>query len=187
MHSVTVQPVTPDRWPALEKLFGPSGAYSGCWCMWWRMTRAEFSAGGSAERKQAMKGIVDSGEVPGVIAYVDGEPAGWCSIGPREGFGGLERSRKLKRIDDRPVWSIVCFFVGRGRRGQGLMSELLRGAVDYARERGAEVVEAYPYEAEERLPGGNKAYMGIAAVFRAAGFREAAALASGQLVMRRVL
>lgn len=167
-------PATPERWPDLEALFGRQGAYAGCWCMWWRLTRAEFGRQTSEERKRGMQSIVGSGEVPGLLAYVDGEPAAWCSLAPRERFAGLERSRTLKRVDERPVWSLVCFFVGRRHRGRGLMAALLGAAVDYAREQGAEIVEGYPVEAEGRLLGGTKAYVGIASAFRAAGFVEVA-------------
>ncbi len=177
-------PVTPERWRDLEALFGERGAYSGCWCMWWRLKRSEFNVQTGAERKRGMKAIVDSGEVPGLIAYAQGEPAGWCSLAPRERFGGLERSRTLKRVDDQPVWSIVCFFVGERYRARGLMAKLLRAAVDYAGSRGAKIVEGYPMEAEGRLPGGTKAYVGIASVFRRAGFVEVLRRADHQPIMR---
>ncbi len=177
-------PVTPERWRDLEELFGERGAYSGCWCMWWRLKRSEFNVQTGAERKRGMKAIVDSGEVPGLIAYARGEPAGWCSLAPRERFGGLERSRTLKRVDDQPVWSIVCFFVGEQYRAQGMMAKLLRAAVDYAGSRGAKIVEGYPKEAEGRLPGGTEAYVGIASVFRKAGFVEVLRRAKRQPIMR---
>ena len=177
-------PLTPQRWADFESLFGKRGAYVGCWCMWWRLKRSEFSEQSGAMRRRMMKSIVDSGEIPGLLAYVDGEPAGWCSVAPRERFGALERSRTLKRVDDRRVWSVVCFFVGKPHQGQGLMRNLLRAAIDYAAERGAEIVEGYPMEADGRLPGGTKAYVGIASVFRGVGFVEVLRRSSRQPIMR---
>ena len=146
-------PLTPDRWEDFARLFGAHGAYGGCWCMWWRETRAEFEKRQGAGNRRAMKQIVESGEVPGILAYAAGEPAGWISIAPREKFSGLERSRVLKRIDDTPVWSIVCFFVGKEYRSRGLAVPLIRAAVEYAAERGAKVVEAYPTLPKAGPPG----------------------------------
>ena len=68
------RPVTRDRWGDLEKLFGPSGAYSGCWCMWWRITRSEFDRNGNKGNRKSMKGLVESGVVPGILGYEGGEP-----------------------------------------------------------------------------------------------------------------
>src|SRR3972149_2224652 len=97
-------PVTPERWPDLERLFGKHGADSGCWCMWWRLTRAQFAEQAGEKNKLALKGIVDSGEVPGLLAYADGEPVGWCSLEPREAYPSLERSRTLRRGGVQPGW-----------------------------------------------------------------------------------
>jgi GNAT superfamily N-acetyltransferase len=182
--AVEFHPVTQERWQDFEALFGKSGAYGGCWCMWWRLSRAEFGALPAAERKGRMRSIVQSGEVPGVLAYVDGEPAGWCSVAPRERFGGLERSRTLKRVDDKPVWSVVCFFVSRPYRGRGLMPRLLRAAAAYAAGRGARIVEGYPVEADRKVPGGTKAYVGIASAFREAGFVEVDRRGPDRRIMR---
>jgi GNAT superfamily N-acetyltransferase len=179
-------PVTPDRWDDLEKLFGPRGAYAGCWCMWWRLSRAEFSRQKPAERRVGLKGLVDGGQVPGILAYVAGEPVGWCSVGPRESYESLEHSTTLKRVDDQPVWSIVCFFVARPFRGQGLLVSLLEAAVAYAASQGARIVEGYPVETEEgkRLPP-ISIYTGLLDAFRNAGFVEVARRSARQPIMRR--
>ena len=139
-------PVTPERWTDLEGLFGKHGAGGGCWCMWWRLTRSQFAEQAGEKNRLALKGIVDSGEVPGLLAYADGEPVGWCSLEPREAYPSLERSRTLKRVDDQPVWSIVCFFVAKPFRGRGLMAPFLAAAVEYAKEQGAKIVEGYRVE-----------------------------------------
>lgn len=180
---VEVHPVTPERWPDLEQLFGPKGAYGGCWCMWFRLRRQEFGSNKGRENKAALKALVDSGERPGLIAYVNGEPAGWCSLDPREKFAHLERSRQFQRVDNQPVWSIVCFVIGERFRRQGLMTRLLKEAVSYAAQRGAGIIEAYPVEPEGRLTG-YAGYTGIASVFRRAGFIEVARAANGRPVMR---
>lgn len=171
--SFSVHPLIPERWSDFETLFGPNGAYSGCWCMWWRLSRSEFSRLSAGERRLAMKALVDSGVRPGLLAYLDGAPAGWCSIGPRQGFASLERSTTLKRVDDQPVWSIVCFFVARPFRGRGVQTRLLAAALDYARGQGARIVEAYPVETGQKLPPVSS-FMGLADSFRAAGFVEVA-------------
>ena len=178
-------PVRPDRWDDLEKLFGPHGACSGCWCMWWRLSRAEFSRQSGEQRKAGLKRLVDFGQVVGVLAYLDDEPVAWVSVAPRETYPSLERSRTLKRVDNQPVWSIVCFFVAKSYRGQGLMPELLRGAVTYAAQQGARIVEAYPVDPSGRIvPGGTEGYMGLISTFRRAGFVEVARRSPRQAVMR---
>jgi hypothetical protein len=177
-------PLTPDRWPDFEKLFGPHGAYGGCWCMWWRTSRSQFERAGNEGNRVAMKQIVDSGEVPGIIAYADGQPVGWCSVAAREQYASLNRSPVLKRLDDKPVWSIVCFFVAKEYRGKYLTAELIRGAIDYVRKQGGQIVEAYPTQLRSgRLPPVSS-FMGLPAVFEQAGFVECARPSKSKVVMR---
>ncbi len=178
-----IHPVTPERWRDVETLFGPEGADGGCWCMWFRLRRRDFGRSSGERNRQAMKDIVDSGEAPGLLAYAGGEPVGWVSLSPREKLPHLEHSRKLKRVDDQPVWSVVCFVVDERFRRQGLMTKLLQAAIDYARQRGAKIVEAYPVEPRGRLADG-AGYTGIASVFRKAGFVEVLRRAKHQPIMR---
>lgn len=184
--TVEVHPLTPARWADLEKLFGPNGGYGGCWCMYFRMRSSENARAKASERRAAMKALVSSGPPPGLIAYVNGEPAGWVSVDARERFTMLKYSRMYKPVDEEPVWTIVCFVVGRSHRRQGLMGHLLQGAIDYARDKGAGILEAYPVESPESLKG-YAGYTGIRSVFERAGFEEVARLANGRPVMRRVL
>lgn len=184
---IEFHPLTAKRWPDLEALFGPRGAYGGCWCMWWRTSRAEFERGQGEGNRLALRRLVDSRQVPGILAYVNGEPAGWCSVARRETYPALERSPTLKRLDDTPVWSIVCFYVDRRFRGQGLTLRLVRAAVEYVREQGGHVVEAYP-----TVPGAGamppvSVYMGLPALFRRAGFVEVARPSKRKVIMRRYL
>ena len=138
MNEVNIYPLAPDRWGDFEKLFGPGGAYAGCWCMWPRLRSKDWGASRSAGRKAAMRAIVQSDEPPGLLAYMDGEPVGWVSVDRRERLDHFEYSRKLKALD-RPdaLWSIVCFVIDKEHRQQGLMSRLLEGALAFTRERGA--------------------------------------------------
>lgn len=179
-------PVTPDRWSDLERLFGPSGACSGCWCMYWRIPRKQWSANGNRGNHEALAAIVAAGPAPGILAYAAGEPIAWCSIAPREAHAALERSRVLARVDDRPVWSITCFFVAKTYRRQGLMEQLIEAAVDYAGNQGASVVEAYPTDiGEGQKLTGSSGYMGSVQTFARTGFVEVARRGYGHLIVRR--
>ncbi len=184
LPALEFHPLTPDRWPDLEALFGPRGAYAGCWCMWWRLKRSEFERQQGEGNRLALQRIVEGGETPGILAYAAGQPVGWCSVAPREAFPVLDRSRVLKRVDDRPVWSIVCFYVARGFRRQGVMAALLRAAVGYAGERGARIVEGYPLEPRKASAPDPYVYTGVASVFRAAGFSEVARRSETRPIMR---
>lgn len=176
--------VTPERWADMEALFGPRGACAGCWCMWWRHTRAEHEAMKGEPNRLAMQSIVTSGEVPGIIAYLDDAPVGWCSIAPRDAFPSLDRSRTLKRVDDTPVWSITCLFVAKQRRRQGLMLKLIDAAVEYARDNGAPVVEAYPVESKSSEMPPVFAWTGIASAFERCGFSEVTRRSPTRPIMR---
>ncbi|MEM3726025.1 MAG: hypothetical protein QXK98_04075 [Candidatus Bathyarchaeia archaeon] len=101
--SLEFHPLTTARWADLEKLFGKNGACGGCWCMWWKLKRSDFLRQRGEGNRRALKSIVDSGVVPGILAYADGEPVGWCAVAPREAYPTLERSRVLKRVDDKQV------------------------------------------------------------------------------------
>ncbi|NIS82657.1 MAG: GNAT family N-acetyltransferase [Anaerolineales bacterium] len=177
-------PLTPDRWEDFERLLGKRGAYGGCWCMWWRLKRREFEAQQGNGNKQAMKDIVKSGVVPGILLYRDGEPAGWCSVAPREQYGALERSPVLRRVDDAPVWSIVCFFVGKDHRNQGVARQLIRAAIEYVRSQGGKVIEAYPTQPRtERLPP-ISSFMGVPSLYAKEGFVEVSRPSPSRVIMR---
>ncbi|RPH60807.1 MAG: GNAT family N-acetyltransferase [Chloroflexi bacterium] len=187
--TIDIFPLTPDRWNDMETLFGAHGGYADCWCMFWRLKRSEFKQLRGEGTKAALKSLTEQNEVPGLLAYVEGKPAGWCSVGPREGYRALENSRTLKRVDAVPVWSIVCFFVDKPFRKQGLMRALIEGAVDYARANGAQIVEGYPLDMQHPKLAGQKlsgcsSYMGIDAAFREVGFVEAGRGSETQLIMR---
>jgi GNAT superfamily N-acetyltransferase len=177
-------PVTPDRWDDLEQLFGPRGAIGGCWCMWWRVKRKDFEQQQGEGNHDAMCSIVDSGKVPGILAYSDGAPVAWCSVAPREDFPVLDRSPILKRVDDRPVWSIVCFFIAKDYRHQHLSSRMLKAAVDYAAQHGAKIVEGYPITPKKDQAPDIYIFTGLESTFVKAGFVEVARRSEFRPIMR---
>jgi GNAT superfamily N-acetyltransferase len=188
-NKLQILPVTPDRWDDLLDLFGERGAYSNCWCMWWRVSSADFDRGirnKGAGNRRAMKGIVEKGRVPGLLAYRDGRPVGWVSVAPRDEFGRLQRSPTLKAVDDRPVWSIVCFFMDRRERGRGVGTALLDAAVRQAAERGATIVEGYPVDPSVRKFPNAEAYTGVVSMYLRAGFREVARRGNRPIMRRTV-
>lgn len=173
-------PLTLDRWKDLEELFGERGACGGCWCMWWRLSRSEFERQKGSKNKAALKKIVKSGQIPGILAYSEGKPIAWCSVGPRETYPVLERYRSLKRIvenpaeggDDKPVWSVVCLFVAKPFRNQGVSVEIIKAAVNYAKKNGAKIVEGYPKEPKKGRWPDAFIWTGHVSAFLKAGFVE---------------
>ncbi len=181
-----IHPLTPERWPDLEQLFGPRGAYGGCWCMWNRLTNREFEQASGDQKREMLRRIVDD-RVAGLLAYEAGTPVGWVSLGPREEFGRIQRSRVTGPVDDTPVWSIVCFVIDRKHRGSGVGTALLAAAVEYARTQGAVAVEGYPVEPRrDRMPD-IYAWMGLASMFEAAGFSEIARRSDTRPLFRKML
>lgn len=185
-----IQPLTPDRWDDLEALFGPRGAYGGCWCMFWRVSRARFAEqcrNGGAENKAAFHEVVAGGEVPGLLAYAHGKPVGWCAVAPREVYATLEHSTTLKRIDDKPVWAITCFFVEHGWRRKAVYIALIIAAIDHVRGLGGTILEAYPtlYEPGMKAPLNAPVYRGLSAAFRITGFVEVERLDNTRRVTMR--
>ena len=152
--------------------------------MAWRLPYSKYMAQKGAGNRKTFRKLVHSGSVPGVIGYVDGQPAGWCSIAPREEFTFLSRSRVLRPVDEERVWSVSCFFVGREYRRQGVTVPLLKAAVALARKKGARVVEGYPVDPQKgKLPGAFL-WTGVPQTFLRAGFKEVARRSATRPVMR---
>jgi len=161
--------------PDLAELFGQGGDPKWCWCAYYRVRGMDFSAGGSAKHRKVLEAATRAGvaddRAPGLVAYEGQDPVGWVSVGPREDYERLAHSRVLAPVDDTPVWSIVCFVVGREARGQGVAHALLDAAIDYARGHGATTVEAYPVD----VPEGERidsavVYKGTLSMFERRGF-----------------
>ena len=183
--TLEVHPVTPDRWDDLVALFGERGAYDGCWCTWWRQTSSEYSANRGEGNRAILCDLVERGDEPGLLAYLDGRPVGWVSVGPREVFGRLQRSPKLKSVDERPAWAIVCFYVDRDARNAGVGRALLDAAVDHVRARGGDLVEGYPVDPGRRFDAA-ATFTGTTGMFERARFTEAARR-GGRAIVRREL
>jgi GNAT superfamily N-acetyltransferase len=140
--------------------------------MWWRIKRSEFEKEKSEGNKKAMKALVGSGAIPGILAYDKGKPVAWCSVAPREEFSALARSRILSPIDSRPVWSVVCFFVEKNYRNKGVTVQLLEAAIEYVKENDGKIVEGYPIEPKKKPWPAVFASTGLFAAFKNAGFKE---------------
>jgi GNAT superfamily N-acetyltransferase len=178
-HVIETRPLTPDRWRDFAAIMNARYDTRHCWCMWPRLATGYRTRTGAANRRSIKKAVDTAPAPPGVLAYVDGEVAGWCAVAPREDYPRLDRSGVTARVDDKPVWSVVCFTVLRPLRGKGLTRRLLAAAVELARAHGATIVEGYPVE------GGGDAFHGISSVFEAGGFTEVARRKPNRPYMRR--
>lgn len=155
--------------------------------MWWRITRAQYEESKGDANRASFKTLVDGGRVPGLIGYDGTDPVAWCAVEPRESYPVLDRSRVLRPVDDRPVWSVVCFFIRKTHRAAGVGTKMLRAAVAFAAEHGAQVVEGYPVApVKDRMPE-VFAHTGVEAMFRAAGFSEVERRSPTRPIMRYVI
>jgi GNAT superfamily N-acetyltransferase len=182
-----VHPLTKQRWKDLVELFSRRGASiaRGCWCMYYRKTGPSGIGPGEANRR-ALKSLVYGGSIPGLIGYRDGSPVGWISLGPREDYAKLRRSPVMKPVDDKPVWSIICFFVDSGARGKGVSEALLKAGIDYARSLGVTLLEAYPVDKEAQSHS-DFMWFGAKRMYDRAGFREVARRKETRPVVRKAL
>jgi GNAT superfamily N-acetyltransferase len=172
LQDLRIEPVSPANWHQLVRLFGPKGACGNCWCMYFRLKKADFIEGKADDgNKDAMKALVMEGRPTGVIAFYEDEPIAWCAFAPREDFIKLEASRVHKRIDEEPVWSIPCTFIDKRFRRMGVSVALLKAVIGFARTQGIRVLEAYPaIPTQETLPD-SFAWIGLYKSFERAGFR----------------
>jgi GNAT superfamily N-acetyltransferase len=154
--------------------------------MWWRISRKQWNAQRGDANKKAFKKIVKSDVMPGIIAYADGKPVGWCAVRPREEYPVLENSRILKPVDDQPVWSIVCQFILAPYRRQGISVKLLKAAIKHVRQQGGKIVEGYPTDPTKDQPAAF-VWTGLAPAFREAGFEEVARRSPTRPIMRHVI
>lgn len=155
---------------------GPEGVGGGCWCQWWMVERGgrTWDACKGEPARRAFRAEIEAGTVHGSLAFVDGEPAGWCRYGPTREFPRLLNSRSLFRDPPAGAWSIVCFYVPARFRRHGVATALLEHALTMMRDRDVPCIEAYPVP--DRTAKGNPAppafaWTGVEAMFRAAGFR----------------
>ena len=185
-----VHPLTEDRWSDLETVFASRGCSvaRGCWCMYYRVSGKEsgYTRPGDDQRtrsKAALKSLASADPPPGLIGYHGDTPVGWVSLGPREDFAKLAKSPTMRPVDDRPVWSVVCFVVPSEYRQQGVARDLLAGAIRWARQRGARLIEAYPVD-KAHSSASDAPWFGSKAMFDEAGFEEVARRKPARPVVR---
>jgi GNAT superfamily N-acetyltransferase len=171
---IEIHPATVARFADVETILAPKNPDApACWCLAYRLPNQEQRELRGADRAARLRQYAEDGAPPGVIAYVDGEPAGWCSVAPRVSHHRLTHSRTIPTLDDLPVWSIVCFVVRPQFRRRGLARRLLEGAVEYARECGAPAVEGYPIDSASGKVSSAFAYVGTTNLFESVGFERA--------------
>ena len=156
--------------------------------MFWFMGKKEYDEKRKDGRtKKEMKKMVKDKIEPGIIAYDDDKPVGWIAIQPREKYSRLSNSKILQPIDDKPVWSIVCFFVHKDYRKMGISVELIKNACSFAASKGGTIVEAYPTETKTKNSAPVFIYTGTFAAFKKAGFKEVARRSETRPIMRKKL
>lgn len=178
MPDIIIAPATADRTDDAEHALTGGGDGASCQCQWWTLTNAEFQDASVDQRAQFLRAELHADVPPALIAYVDGQAAGWVRVGPRAGQRRIPRTRELADAtqpwDDPRVWAISCFVVRKEHRGMGLNRRLLDEAVRFAREHGARIVEGYPIDVSAGRKPSNNLFRGVLSVFADAGFREIA-------------
>ena len=183
---ITIAPLDADRWEDLVELFGPErGAYSRCWCMWWRVSGREFDALGGTGRKDALRERAGRTPPAGLLAYLERSAVGWVAIAPRPEFPRLNRSPLLKPVDDTDVWSITCLYVSKAHRRSGVAGRLIAGAVELADDHGAAAVEAYPVEVDGDAAD-SAVFTGTRSMFADMGFEEVARRRHRPIIRRQL-
>ncbi len=180
---LTIRPLTPDLWPALENLFADSAVCSRCWCMGQRIGSA-YRRRPPARNQAAFREVVKRGPPPGLLAFDADVAVGWCQLTPRDAVRHLDRSWRLRRVDDLPVWSISCFYVRKSHRRRGVTSALIRAALAAARRARAPALEAYPLD-RDLTPSATST--GVLTTFARAGFKTIARHVPPRPIMRHDL
>lgn len=187
----STHPVTPERFEDFADVINPNRRSEHCWCTPHRLRAADVRELGHGDRKEAMRSLCHRDDPPGILVYQDERPVGWCNVGARSDIPVLVHSRRIRPVDDEPVWSIICLVVRAGHRRQGVATRLIEGAVEFATSRGAPAVESYPVDPHGRMDT-TMAFVGTRAMFEKSGFEvvgqtEATASKMPRLVMRRTL
>ena len=169
---VDVRPAT--DFDGVRALVGPKRPDANvCWCLSYRIPSQLNNELRGQARGEYVAGLVRADPPPGVLAYDGAEPVGWAAVAPRADTT-FARNRKIPHVDDLPVWSLWCIRVRPGHRGKGISHALIAGAVDFARERGAPAIEAYPLDNRGAKVDLTMAYPGLRKNFEAAGFTHVA-------------
>ena len=187
--ALDVHPLTPERWDDLVALFNGRGGSQvrSCWCMFYRRSGPAAVPAGmtyAEHNRRSLKALVDAGTVPGLLGYRDGRPVAWISLGPREQYAKLARSSVMKPVDDKPVWSVICFYTALELRGERVAEAMLHHAAAYARANGARLLEAYPIDKPAR-DRDDSMWFGAKSMYDRAGFVEVARRKPARPVMRK--
>ncbi|WP_375384593.1 GNAT family N-acetyltransferase [uncultured Microbacterium sp.] len=178
MPDIIIAPATADRTDDADHALTGGGDGASCRCQWWTITNAEFQATTVDDKVEMLRDEMRGDPAPGLIAYVDGEAAGWVRVGRRDALRRIPRTRELAEAtqpwDDPSIWAISCFVVRKEYRGIGLTARLLEAAVDFARSHGAATIEGYPIDTSAGKKSPNNLFRGVLSVFAAAGFHEIA-------------
>jgi GNAT superfamily N-acetyltransferase len=177
---LTFQPLAPDLWPALEDLFGKNGACKGCWCMYWRLGSA-YRKQSADDNKTAFRHVVNQGPPPGLLAFHGPLAVGWCQLTPRSALPWMDRTWRLKPVDEIPVWSLSCLYVRIGYRKRGVTAQLIQAALRTAKRAGAPALEAYPLDASKSPSASGTGYR---STFARAGFKAIACRTAARPIMR---
>lgn len=169
---ITCHAATPDRWSDLVSVMEDCGDARKCWCAFWYLPNKDFNAGWGDGNRSFLRDLVKSGAEPGLIGYAGDDPAGWVSVAPRTAFDRLNRSRSFAALDDRQVWAVNCFVIRKKYRRKGIMRQLIAGAIRFVADKGGDMLEAYPFEANRKAIPGYDLFVGTAAAFRDNGFVE---------------
>jgi GNAT superfamily N-acetyltransferase len=191
---ITIVPANEATWDDLQAVFGTRGDPARCQCQWFKTRPADWRSLPVEERtgrlhEQTSCGDPGAPSTSGLVAYVDGEPAGWCAVEPRTAYVHLSTrivwAGRDEDRDDDGVWAVTCFVTRTGFRRQGVSRALAAAAVDHARERGARAVEGYPMRTQ---PGQDitwgELYVGSRGIFADAGFAEVSRPTKRRVVMR---
>ena len=181
------KPLSKSNWEKFENLFGQNGACGGCWCMHWRLQKSVFDKNKGSGNKKLMFKLVNSKAQTGILTFYKKEAVGWCAVAPREHFIRLDNSKILSRVDEQPVWSIVCFFVHKKFRKVGLSSIMLKAVIDFAKSKKIKILEGYPVD--QYLPNMPPAFAwtGFTSAFLKAGFIEVKRRSKSRPIMRYYL
>lgn len=178
-----VVPLTTETWNDFVQLFGEKGACGGCWCMSWRLLKADFDKGKGEENKNAIHQLVKKQKPVGYLGYINDEAVAWCAVAPREVYLRLEKSRVLKRPDDEQVWSITCFFIAKEWRNKGISVTMIKEVVQQLKKENVKLIEAYPQEPKGILPA-PFVWTGLTSAFVKAGFKEVIRYSKVRPIMR---
>ncbi|SDL12757.1 GNAT family N-acetyltransferase [Microbacterium azadirachtae] len=185
MTTITMKAATPTEWDDVQRALTGGGDGASCQCVWPLLRNKDWNATTKEQRVEILRDEITNGPPPGIVAYVDGEAAGWIRIGPRPAQARLAYTRAIaaatqEPFEDGSVWAVTCFSVRRDHRGKGLNAALLATAVEYARDAGARLVEGYPVDTAAVKVSSNDLFHGALSTFVGAGFSVVGELRSGR-------